>query len=149
MSAAIRVRSREGQDVPWPAEAARRAGVLAGWMRETDADGSFLVPMASAAALHALAALCTQDSVDPADVATHSFVELAEIIHAAHFLEATAALDAASSALCARLRGKTTGELRLLLGVHGGEQIRVLLAVPGVDLLALGGAAPAGEPAAR
>ena len=119
MSAAIRVRSREGEDVPWPAEAACRAGVLAGWMRETDANGSFLVPSASASALHALAAMCTQDSVDPADVATHSFVQLAEIIHAAHFLEATAALGAASRALCARLRGKTTGELRLLLGVQG------------------------------
>ena len=107
----VRVRSREGDDVCWSRKAARRAQTLKDWLEDTGGDGPFVAPMLATAAVHTLAAMCGEQADDghgisSQHVASCSINELGELIRAASFLDAAAALVVVSHELQARAASK-------------------------------------------
>ena len=118
----IFVRSRESDMVPWSRKAACRSGMLKNYMDDAPADDDVyrVLDVAgndrfSAAVLRTLAALSELDT-SAATLALPSLSELAELVEAANFLEAIPALEHIQGEFAARLNGRSTEEMRAMIG---------------------------------
>eukprot|EP00900_Chrysochromulina_parva_P006559 jgi/Chrpa1/15904/Chrysochromulina_OHIO_Genome00020960-RA len=115
----VRVRSAEGEEVPWSRLAAARSAALANWVSDTGgAEGAFatLVP---AAALRALARVAEGGAEDGRALEGCSLAQLAQLLYGAHFLDVDVELlRLLSRSLCTgHLASKSGAELGRLLGV--------------------------------
>ena len=83
----VRVRSAEGEEVAWSRSAAARSAALANWVSDTGgAEGAFatLVP---AAALCTLSRVAEGGAEEGRALEGASLAQLAQLLHAAHFLD--------------------------------------------------------------
>ena len=135
----IFVRSREDDKVPWSRKAARRSGMLKNYMDDAPADDDvYRVPDVAgndrypAAVLRTLAALSEPETTAVA-LAQSSLSELAELVEAALYLEAIPALEHVQREFATRLNGRSTEEIRVMLGAADDlidEAREALLAEP-------------------
>ena len=135
----IFVRSREDDMVPWSRKAARRSGMLKNYMDDAPADDDvYRVPDVAgndrypAAVLRTLAALSEPETTAVA-LAQPSLSELAELVEAALYLEAIPALEHVQREFATRLNGRSTEEIRVMLGAADDlidEAREALLAEP-------------------
>ena len=116
--ASYAVRSAEGLVLRWPRLAALRAVTLKGWIEETGGEDEFPTPLATQA-LEALRAACAHEGDEAnSPLTVLQLDETAELLHAAHYLEATGVFEAAARHLCGTLlAGKSVDQLRSALGV--------------------------------
>ena len=92
----------------WPRTAALRAGTLRDWMEETDGEGAFPTPL-PARAIEALRAACAHDDDEAASpYANLNVDDTTDLMHAAHFLDATAVFKAGAQHLFGRLLAGTS-----------------------------------------
>ena len=112
------VRGADGEVLRWPRQAALRAGTLKDWIEDTRGEGEFPTPLPGRA-LWLLLEACAHDDAEAGSSPASSMQldEMADLLHAAHFLEASSVFEASSSHLCGLLGSKSVEALRSALGV--------------------------------
>jgi hypothetical protein len=112
----IRLRSLEGEEVPWPRNTAQRAAFLKNLMDDAPTnDNVYPVSAVSTAVLVSLERLCDPDYDQSATLAEKSAQELFKLLDGSNFLDAAPALEHVQRALASLLDGKKVDELRGLL----------------------------------
>ena len=112
----IRLRSLEGEEVPWSRNVAQRAAFLKNMMDDAPTDDNiYPVSAVSTEVLVSLERLCDPDYDQSATLAEKSAQELFKLLDGSNFLDAAPALEHVQRALASLLDGKKVDELRGLL----------------------------------